>query len=292
MAGKQKEPGVSVTPIDHKTTAIAPAPAFDESLLHEDAQQSLGFRKEDLALAFLRVAQSNSPELKKTEGKFIKGLEQGMFFNSVTQQYWEGEEAGVWSIPIQHAISVIEWRPRTQGGGIVRDYGEDESILRQTTKNDRNKDVLANGNEIVVSNLYYTFHVDPETGLYWPEVIGFASTQRKKAKKWNSMIAGAVARDSSGSPFRPAPFYYAYNLVTVPESNEQGSWYGVSVKAENPKPVAVIALPNGSDIYLAARDYRKLITAGAIKATPVADDAEIVEEDEEEDGKRLENTPF
>ena len=53
---------------------------------------------DDYAIPFLRVLQSMSPQLKKSDGKYIQGAEEGNLFNTVTESYYDGTE-GVEIIP-------------------------------------------------------------------------------------------------------------------------------------------------------------------------------------------------
>ena len=47
---------------------------------------------EDYAIPFIRVLQSGSPQLKKSNGKYIEGAAQGMMFNTVTNRLYDGDE--------------------------------------------------------------------------------------------------------------------------------------------------------------------------------------------------------
>ena len=46
----------------------------------------------DFAIPFLRVIQAMSPQLKKSDGKYIDGAGQGMLFNTVTNEVYDGDE--------------------------------------------------------------------------------------------------------------------------------------------------------------------------------------------------------
>ena len=51
------------------------------------------------------------------------------------------------------------------------------------------------------------------------------STQRKKSKKWNSMMMSLRQKRKDGKGFfKPAPFTQMYTLKTVLEKNNLGSW--------------------------------------------------------------------
>ena len=75
---------------------------------------------DDYAIPFLRVLQSMSPQLKKSDGKYIQGAEEGNLFNTVTETLYDGTE-GVTIIPCAYKKKFIEWVPRESGGGFVDD---------------------------------------------------------------------------------------------------------------------------------------------------------------------------
>ena len=77
-----------------------------QSMLEETA--NLGMEEvtaDDLQMPFLRVVQAMSPELNKKESAYIEGVNQGDIFNTVTRQYWKGDE-GVMVIPVYY-LSLI-----------------------------------------------------------------------------------------------------------------------------------------------------------------------------------------
>jgi hypothetical protein len=73
-----------------------------------------------------------------------------------------------------------------------------------------------------------------------------------------------------GKLMRPAIYFYSYDITTVPESNDQGSWYGFLI-SEGPK---VKDLPNGREIFTTAKQLRERIKAGEVKAAVEEPDAD------------------
>lgn len=242
-----------------KVTAVSTELA---GVFEEDAAQSSGFERDDLALPFLRLLQKMSPEVDKRDAKYVEGASDGDFINTATNEVWDGA-AGVIVAPIVHQRSITEWRPRKDGGGLVKDHGSDVSILDQLVKDPQTgKDVLPNGNELVRASLYYLYIIDPDTGAFQSAALSLSSTQLKKARRWNTLMETlSVKNPATGKHFRPAPFYMAYKLTSVAESNDKGSWSGIKVEYNVP----VVSLPNGQDIYMAARGLRDAIQQGAVK---------------------------
>lgn len=78
-----------------------------------------GTSPETFKTPFLKILQAMSPELKKTDSKYIPGAEQGDFCNSATQELYK--ELNVVVLKVEHVL--IAWRP--QRGGFVGRYTKD-----------------------------------------------------------------------------------------------------------------------------------------------------------------------
>lgn len=285
MATAPKKPGSAVAKAEPKKFAIQVTEDVDVNMLTEDAASGHGFSRDDLTIAYLRVLQKGSPEVNKRDEKFIEGAEPGMFINSLSQQVYEGEEEGINIVPVLHTPSYIAWKLREKGGGLVRDYGADASIMLQTVKNDKGQDVLKTDPtiQVVRSALYFVQLVNIETGESEQLAFSLASTQLKKARKWNMNMETLQVPHPSGSTFNPAMFYMVYNVKTVYEENDKGDWFGVTV----PEPVMpTINLPYGSGLYMECRHLKDAIKRGEVKVKPPEDevvDAKIIPADGSED---------
>ena len=104
--------------------------------------------KGDLALPFLKLLQSGSDETKKKHAKYVEGAEAGMFYNTVTKKLYNGEK-GIEVIPVFYRMTYPEWAPfeRREGRPVHNDRGP--GVMSKVTQNDKNKDMLDNGNEII-----------------------------------------------------------------------------------------------------------------------------------------------
>lgn len=51
-----------------------------------------GFAREDMAVPFLRVLQTNSPQLARGNSKFVDRAQAGDFFNTATGELVSGEQ--------------------------------------------------------------------------------------------------------------------------------------------------------------------------------------------------------
>lgn len=196
MASKTKDPGTDVTEQRNaQTTALA---AFDDSVSQDSEQFQNNFKQTDLVVPRLRILQSMSPQLKKSESAFIEDANEGDFFITGSGELYRGDE-GLLVVPVYHTISVTEWKP--DQGGFVADHGTKEEIEKLTTRNDKNRNVLPNGNEIIVANRYFLLILgegaDPKTAVFDLKV-----TQRKKARAWNSILDSVRHTKADGTKIR------------------------------------------------------------------------------------------
>jgi len=209
---------------------------------------------EDYAIPFISILQALSPQLNKQEGKYIKGAEQGQIFNNVTNEVVDGEEKGIQVVPVGFKFTIVEWKPRESGGGIVAIYDRDNAP-DDAEKDAKGRDVRPNGNSLVSTGTHYVLLVK-EDGSFEQAVISMSSTQLKKSRRWNSLMAQITMRGPNGM-FTPPTYSHQYRLKTVPESNNNGSWYGWSVTNEG--------MLQDRDLYLAAKDFHAAVASGSVK---------------------------
>ena len=126
-----------------------------------------------------------SPQLKKTDPKYIEGASQGDMFNTVTGQYWDGEE-GIVVIPCYQETKYLEFVPRDSGGGFVGEIAPDNPIIQQA-KREGNKELLPNGNELVKSDQHYCIILDNDIPTL--AILDMKVSQLKVSRRWKTQIA-------------------------------------------------------------------------------------------------------
>lgn len=223
---------------------------------------SEGMTKDDMTIPRLSILQDLSPQVKKSDDKYIEGAEAGDLLDNVLLETIPGEE-GVLIVPITYRSTMIEWKTRKNGGGFVADHGMDKSKLNECQRNpETGAFINPDGNQIVQTAEYYVFIVDPGTGDYRPAVVSMSGAQLKHSRRMNTQINMRRVPSPSGTgSFNPAMFYSAFRFKTGPESNDQGSWFGWDISHEED----VINLPNGEQTYIAARAFREQVKEGLVK---------------------------
>lgn len=223
----------------------------------------LGFSEvtsEDLAIPFLRILQAMSPQKNKRDGAYVEGAEEGMFFNTVLNEVYNGEE-GVQLIPCHYSRRFVEWKPREQGGGYVQAYEPTDPIVATTRRDERtHQDMLPNGNYLQNTAQFFVLVLHPELG---PQraLITMTSTQLKKARKWMTQAQSLTAKGAKGVYIMPL-MSQVYRAKTVHEQNDEGSWFGWDITRErglNPQE------PDDATLFDMAMAFAKSVKAGEVQ---------------------------
>ena len=238
------------TNVQVKSNAQLPA-----ATLEQDAGKGLGkLTQEDLALPFLKILGQLSPEVNKRDGKFVKGSEPGMIFNSVSGELYDGTK-GISVIPCLYKLEYIEWKDRGEGsGGPVAIHSSASDIMSKTKMDANFKDRLPNGNYIEKTANHFVVITQPTATT---ALISMKSTQLKISRKWNSMMAGIKMKGKNGM-FTPASFSHTYQLRTVQQSNDKGTWFGWEVQKIGPV--------SNTETYQQAKTFADNISQGNFKA--------------------------
>ena len=231
------------------------AGALATNLFEADANQGAqNISQEDLALPFLKVLGQLSPEINSRDAKYIKGAQPGMILNTVTGDYYDGEK-GINVLPVFYKRQYIEWQDRGASmGAPVAIHEVDSDLLSKVTRDKSNKDRLPNGNylENTASHFVILMGDTPTTAL-----ISMKATQLKISRKWNSMMMGIKMQGKSGL-FTPPTYSHIYNLKTVQQSNDKGTWFGWDVSKVGPV--------QDKSVYDIAKNFAERVGKGEIEA--------------------------
>ena len=184
----------------------------------------------DMQIPFLRIIQALSPQLKKSDPAYIEGASQGDIFNTVTNKVWSADE-GVSVLPVHFVQKMLEFVPRSAGGGFEGELSADSNDVRQAVRDkDTGMEVLPNGNELVRTAQHY-IKIIHEDGSIESAILDMKKTQLKVSRKWNTLIA---MQKHNGSTL--PSFANSYRLTSIEDGNDKGSWYSWSVKLGAPIP--------------------------------------------------------
>ena len=187
--------------------------------------------QDDYAMPFLALLQSGSPQCKKTDPRMIEGAEEGMFFNTVEKIFYDSTD-GLPFIPCGYRRAFVEWKLREDGGGFVADYrpGSEPKIVGQ---DDKNRDILENGNELKDTRYWYGFVINGD-GSTDAAVIGMTRTQLKPSKAWFNLCAKNVWPDGVQRSKAPPMYVWSYRLKSIPQQKDDHSFWNWDVTRDAP----------------------------------------------------------
>lgn len=209
--------------------------------------------REAFAIPFLAILQSNSPQVNRADGAYIKGAQGGMLLDTAGKRVFEGEETGLEFIPCMFTNTFVEWKLREAGGGFVAEYDNmaGRGLQSQTKRDDKNRDILPSRNQLTDHRNHYIIYKDPETGLWQPALLSLTSTQIKKSRNFMTSLQRVAAANSVSM------FANICRIRTVAESNEKGSWFGVNLELEG--------FVTEEQSYEVARQFYKQASSGGVK---------------------------
>lgn len=230
-------------------------------------------RTEDMAIPFIAVIQSNSPQRKKQDGAYIQGADEGMVFNTVTQELFDVTPGNdkLTVLLCGFKKKLLHWRDRDQGGGMVGQYEIDDPIQKEGERKG-GRILMPDGTYLVETAEHFCLVVYPN-GTVKRVVIAMSSTQLKKSRRWMTMVGEKQLRHpTSGRYFTPPPFAYTYELTTQAESNDSGDWHGWRIAEGRP-----LDLANADDraLFELAREFAKSVDKDEVKTSQArGDDAD------------------
>ena len=245
--------------------------------IFETAGDGASFDSSEMQIPFVRILQALSPQLNKKKPEFIEGASSSDMYNTVTGQYWDGEE-GVVVVPCYQTTKYLEFVPRDQGGGYMGEIPANDPILQRTSR-EGSKEILPHGNELVKSDQHYCLVID-EDGGFQPAVVDMKSSQLKVSRRWKTQIAmQKIKHPKTGAMVTPAVYATMWRLSTTEESNDQGTWGNYQIAKES--------LVTDRDILMEAKAFRESIMAGEVKAAAdpehTSRGSSDVKKDEDED---------
>ncbi len=194
--------------------------ALMKQMAADAGKGSEGVGADDMVVPFVKLAQSMNPELKKAKPEYISGLEEGMFFNSASNEVY-GEDFAF--VPVKYERQYLEFQyPREGDGGFKGSH--DGSIMNDVVEGPAGENLLPDaGSEIIITGHWYVL-VLPDGGRPTPAVISLAKTQFKASRKLMYNLKAVELEAASGQAFTPPLWYNVVRAHSAPTSNEHGDW--------------------------------------------------------------------
>lgn len=233
---------------------------------------------DSFAIPFLQVLQKGSPQVDEASGKALKGAKAGMIFETVGKTLLDGTK-GVELVQAHYKRVWLRWGARDAGGGFkgevspemlaaMRQKGEIKEVKGKSYVADKNGDIDPDESDKVVdTRVHYMLLIDRKKGTFKRCVLSLSSTQVRKSKDLMSMFAD-LRLEEGGKEYCPATYQSIIKMTTVPEKNDQGTWYGVQFEV-------VEQFDDPEDpMFLAAEQFKEAVKSGVVGVKHGAEDGD------------------
>ena len=210
-------------------TAVQPQPS--EEILAALSGQPTGMEtvtNEDLLVPRISILQLVSPQLRKTDAKYIEGAQAGEICNTA-MSYTYGKE--IEFLPMVFRKLWLVWPAERGGNNFPKVFDDPKITIQANWKviNGANQLALEDGSIVQeTSNISgYVMNGDvPEDGGF----ISFHSTAIRACRQILMMSKKIKIYNAKAQRIEAPLWYSTYKMSSSLESNDKGEWYGWSVK--------------------------------------------------------------
>ncbi|AIZ01478.1 hypothetical protein J3_0031 [Vibrio phage J3] len=232
----------------------------------EQGRGSEDVSSDDLTIPRIQIIQALSPQKKKTHAKYIEGAEEGMAFNTATEELFTD---GLYVIPVYFRKEFLIWTAERSAdtNGFHGSYPTEAAAV-EALKALPNRAEL----EIVDTHQQFVLIIDPAKKTAQEAVISMAKSQIKVSKRLNTQL-----RMAGGDRFA-----HVLRFSVVDDKSEKGEYYSWTFKKVGYAPEWAYAL--GESMYEAVKSGAKSIDMNDAKGSaPSAGGATYEHNEEMED---------
>lgn len=218
----------------------------------------------DFVIPRLGLLGELSPQLKKSNAKYIAGAEVGDIVDGALGEILAKGYAGetVQLLPVKRVKEVLEWKPRTAGGGLVSReplVGNFEDIAKRRgakLNEEKFEWKLANGNELIETWQLYCLDLSRDA---MPVFVPFKKSNIKVIKPWFTKRANTKFPGTQNA--LPLLFRTIY-LGAFEDSGSGNTWSNWTITDGPSLP----EMGDYSDLKLAAESFLEILKSGAYVA--------------------------
>ena len=165
----------------------------------------------DIVIPRIELIQPLSPAKDKKDPAYIEGIEEGQLFNTVTRQSY-GEHLSF--VPVYFRKVHLLFKARKAGGGFRGSFSSAEEAEAAKRIQDSPGD-----HEVIECAEHFCLALNPSGG-YEEAIIAMTKTKLKVSRQLNSLV-----RLRGGDRFS-----FVYQLGSVQQKNDKGTYWNFSVK--------------------------------------------------------------
>lgn len=201
-------------------TALADRPSY----MGEESRGSEEVTIQDITIPRLSMVQDLSPQRKKNNAEYIEGCEEGMLFNTVTNQLYPDP---VLFVPVYFRLEWLVWKHRDAGGGLQGVCQTQEEAVALVAAHPLAGQTTEKGDpvlEVQDTAQHFGLLMDPNSPAEDPRateiVVSMSKSQLKPSRQLNSQV-----RIAGGDRFER---YYRLSAAQV--DGARGEYYNWKVE--------------------------------------------------------------
>lgn len=201
-------------------TALADRPSY----MGEESRGSEEVTIQDITIPRLSMVQDLSPQRKKNNAEYIEGCEEGMLFNTVTNQLYPDP---VLFVPVYFRLEWLVWKHRDAGGGLQGVCATQEDAVALVAAHPLAGQTTEKGDpvlEVQDTAQHFGLLMDPNSPAEDPRateiVVSMSKSQLKPSRQLNSQV-----RIAGGDRFER---YYRLSAAQV--DGARGEYYNWKVE--------------------------------------------------------------
>ena len=242
----------------NESTALVAETAFDafagEGYGHQAAS--------DFLIPRIAVLGDLSPQVKKNKEEYIDGAEVGDIADTAMGEILAKQKSFFGFLPVIRIKEVIEWKPRTQGGGIVSrveltDTMENYANKLGVKQNEKFEYLTANGNEIIETHQWYGVILLPNGDSRWA-FLPMKKSNLKVARKWFTKATSIKLPSGAQAPL----FFKTYQIGSFLDNGNGNEWWNYKV---NDGPLLQEYSDKWQDIFKDAIKLKEAVESGQAK---------------------------
>lgn len=242
----------------------------------EDAGVGMEMAADERIIPFIGLAQQLSHECEEGSEKFIEGVKPGILFLN------DGTILGreVTFVPALKTREIVEWIPRSSGGGFVARYALNDPFIQQVRKTASRFGPMKNPktqNDLVDTTYVFgviTFeNADPLWGVF-----SLSSSKLGPWRKFLNSLDKVRVPGPGGTKIQPPLFGNLVKVGTKLIPGKKGTYWNLTFSPANETFTDSLLKPDDPR-FTAAKALADMVKAGEARAADEAPDTAEVEDD-------------